>query len=163
MKPHLREYWCIPPKHNAAFVAAMEALLDVYCLPYNSRKPIVCMDEKPIQLIKEVRMPLPALPGKPLRVDYEYERNGTATIFLFTEPLGGWRKVNIRERRTAIDWAEEIKELLDQDYPGTFPIGLVCDNLNTHKIASLYERFLPAEARRLAKRLEFYYTPKHGS
>lgn len=141
----------------------MEAVLDVYCLPYNSIHPIVCMDEKPIQLIKEVRTPLPPLPGKPLRIDYEYERNGTANIFLFTEPLGGWRKVNIRERRTAIDWAEEIKELLDHDYPGTFRVGLVCDNLNTHKIASLYERFLPAEARRLAKRLVFYYTPKHGS
>lgn len=163
MKPHLREYWCIPPKQNAEFVAAMEAILDLYCLAYDPKKPIICMDEKPVQLIKEVRVPLPAIPGTPVRYDYEYERNGTANIFLCTEPLGGWRKVNIRKRRTRLDWAEEIKELLDHDYPTPSTIGLVCDNLNTHTLASLYERFPPAEARRLARRLEFHYTPKHGS
>ena len=121
------------------------------------------MDEQPIQLIKEVKNPLPIEPGEPLKYDYEYERNGMANNFMFTEPLGSWRKVNIRERKTMIDWAHEIKELLDTDYPHVKKVRLVCDNLNTHKIASLYEAFEPQEARRLAQRLEIHYTPKHGS
>jgi len=153
----------IPPKHNAEFVACMEDVLVIYQHPYDSACPVVCMDEQPTQLIRETRVKLPVEPGKPERVDYEYERNGTATNFLFTEPLGGWRKVNVRERKTRKDWAEEIKELLEADYPEADKVILVCDNLNTHTPGSLYEAFEPAEARRLLERLEIHYTPKHGS
>lgn len=121
------------------------------------------MDEQPTQLIQETRQKIAATPGNPERVDYEYERKGTAVNFMFTEPLGGWRKVNVRERKTAIDWAQEIKELLEIDYPAAKKVVLVCDNLNTHKPASLYEAFEPAVARNLLERLEIHYTPKHGS
>jgi hypothetical protein len=141
----------------------MEDVLELYKRPYNPAIPVICMDEQPTQLIKETRMKIPVEPGKPERVDYEYERNGTAVNFMFTEPLAGWRKVNVRERKTSIDWAYEIKELLDEDYPEVEKVILVCDNLNTHTIASLYEAFEPEEARRLAERLEIHYTPKHGS
>jgi hypothetical protein len=153
----------IPPKQNAAFVANMEDVLKVYERPYNEQFPVVCMDEQPTQLIKETRRKLAVEPGKPERVDYEYERNGTATNFMFTEPLAGWRKVNVRLRKTAVDWADEIKELLDEDYPNVEKVVLICDNLNTHKVASFYEAFEPKEARRLFERLEIHYTPKHGS
>lgn len=163
MKPHLRQCWVIPPQQNAAFVAGMEDILDVYHRPYDPKKPQVCMDEQPTQLIKETRIPLPALTGKAQRYDFEYERNGTAVNFLFTEPLTGWRKVNVRARRTSVDFAYEIKALLEVDYPDAEKVVLVCDNLNTHTIAALYEAFEPAEAHRLANRLEFHYTPKHGS
>jgi hypothetical protein len=163
LKPHLQEYWCIPPKQNAAFVAAMEDILDLYCQPYNPERPVIGMDEKPVQLVKEVRRPLPARPGAVARYDYEYERNGTANLFLFTEPLGGWRKVTVRTRRTSQDWAAEIKVLLETDYLLAPTVILVCDNLNTHTIAALYDTFRPEEARRLAKRLDIHYTPKHGS
>mgnify|MGYP001584473640 CR=1 FL=1 len=159
----MRKCWVIPPKGNAAFVANMEDVLELYKRPYNPAIPVICMDEQPTQLIKETRMKIPVEPGKPERVDYEYERNGTAVNFMFTEPLAGWRKVNVRERKTSIDWAYEIKELLDDDYPEVEKVILVCDNLNTHTIASLYEAFEPEEARRLAERLEIHYTPKHGS
>jgi len=141
----------------------MEDILELYCLPYDPNIPLVCMDEQPRQLIKETRTALSAMPGKPRRVDYEYERNGTAALFMFVEPLGAWRHVDVRERRTALDWAHEIRELLDVHYPHAPFVRLVCDNLNTHKIASLYEAFEPAQARVLAKRLEIHYTPKHGS
>ena len=141
----------------------MEDILDLYCRPYDPDCPVIGMDEKPVQLIKEVRRPLPARPGTVARVDYEYERNGTANLFLFPEPLGGWRKVTVRKQRTGKDWAEEIKEVLVTDYPVASTVALVCDNLNTHKIASLYETFKPEEARQLAKRLDIHYTPKHGS
>ena len=153
----------IPPKQNAAFVACMEDVLDVYQRPYDPKRPVVNMDEHSVQLVKETRTPEPTHPGKPKRYDYEYERNGTAVNFLFTEPLVGWRKVNVRERKTAVDWAHEIEELLETDYPEAETIVLVCDNLNTHTAAALYEAFAPEKARRLAKRLEFHYTPKHGS
>jgi hypothetical protein len=153
----------IPPKQNAEFVANMENVLEIYKMPYNSAIPVICMDEQPTQLIKETRMKMTLEPGKPERVDYEYERNGTAANFMFTEPLGSWRKVNVRQQKTSIDWAYEIKELLDKDYRQAHKVVLVCDNLNTHKIASLYEAFDPQEALRLAKRLEIHYTPKHGS
>lgn len=153
----------IPRAQNAEFVAGMEDILDVYKRLYDPRLPVVCMDEQPTQLIKETRTPLPAEPGKLKRYDYEYQRNGTAVNFMFTEPLAGWRKVNIRERKTAVDWAHEIKELLDADFPKARKVILVCDNLNTHKPASLYKAFPPEEARRLLKRLEIHYTPKHGS
>ena len=153
----------IPPKQNAAFVANMEDVLKVYERPYNEQFPVVCMDEQPTQLIKETRKKLAVKPGRPECVDYEYERNGTATNFMFTEPLAGWRKVNVRLRKTAVDWADEIKELLDEDYPDVEKVVLICDNLNTHKVASFYEAFEPKEARRLFERLEIHYTPKHGS
>jgi len=121
------------------------------------------MDEQPRQLIKETRIPIPAEPGRPARRDYQYERNGTANIFMFVEPLGSWRKANVRERKTGVDWAQEIKELLDVDYAEAEKVILVCDNLKTHNVAYLYEAFAPEEARRLARRLEIHYTPKHGS
>jgi len=153
----------IPPKQNAAFVAAMEDVLEVYKRPYDPKRPVVCMDEQPTQLLKETRKKVPAQPGQPERVDYEYERNGTAVNFMSTETLGGWRKVNIRGRKTAIDWAHEMKGLLDEDYPEAEQVVLVCDNLNTHKVASFYKAFEPQEARRLIERLDIHYTPKHGS
>ena len=163
MKPHRCAYWCIPPEQNGEFVARMEDILDLYCLPYDPNIPLVCMDEQPRQLIKEKRTPLPAIPGSPRRVDYEYERNGTANVFLFVEPLAGWRHVNVREHRTGVDWAHEIEELLEVHYPQAPLVRLVCDNLSTHKIGSLYEAFGPKHARRLAKRLDIHYTPNHGS
>ena len=137
--------------------------MELYCLPYNPAVPLVATDEQPVQLIKETRNKIAAAPGHPERIDYEYERNGTAAIFMFTEPLGGWRRVSARERRTRVDWAHEIKHLLDVDFPRAEKVILVCDNLNTHTIASLYEAFEPHEARRLVKRLEIHHTPKHGS
>lgn len=121
------------------------------------------MDEHSVQRVKETRKPIPVSQGKPERYDYEYERNGTAVNFMFTEPLAGWRKVNVRERKTAVDWACEIEELLETNYRDAKTIVLVCDNLNTHTPAALYKAFPPEKARRLAKRLEFHYTPKHGS
>ena len=153
----------IPPKHNAAFVADMEDVLGLYCLAYDPRFPVVNMDEQPVQLVKETRQPVPVQAGQPARCDYEYERAGTANIFLFVEALGAWRKANVRERKTAVDWAHEIQELLDVDYPHAEKVRLVCDNLNTHTIASLYEAFPPQQARRLATRVEIHHTPKHGS
>lgn len=153
----------IPPEQDAEFVANMEDVLEVYKRPYDASRPVVCMDEQPTQLIKETREKILAAPGRVEREDYVYERNGVAVNFMFTEPLGGWRKVNVRERKTAVDWAQEIKELLDQDYPQAEKVVLVCDNLNTHKMASFYETFEPQEARRLINRLELHYTPKHGS
>jgi len=141
----------------------MEEVLDLYRRPYAPKRPLVCMDERPMQLLKETRAPLGPGPGRPARYEYEYERNGTAVHFLFTEPLAGWRKANVRERRTAADWAAEARILLEEDYPHAQKVRLVCDNLNTHKIASLYEAFPAEVARRLAARLEIHYTPKHGS
>jgi hypothetical protein len=141
----------------------MEDILDVYHRPYNSRLPLVCMDEKPIQLLDEVHPSLSATPTHAERYDYEYKRNGTASIFMFTEPLNGWRKVKVREKRTKIDWATEIRELLEIDYPDAEKVTLVCDNLNTHTLGALYAAFKPEDAFRLLKRLEIHYTPKHGS
>jgi len=153
----------IPPEKDAEFVANMEDVLEVYKRPYDPKHPVVCMDEQPTQLIKETRKKIAAKPGQPERYDYEYERNGTAAIFMFTEPLAGKRIVHVRQRRTAIDWADEIKNLLDNDYAHAEKVTLVCDNLNTHKPASFYKAFPPDEARRLLDRLEIHYTPKHGS
>jgi hypothetical protein len=141
----------------------MEDVLEVYKRPYDPKRPVICMDEQPTQLIKETRIPLPAEPGRPECFDYEYERNGTANNFMFTEPLGDWRRANVRERKTKRDWAEEVKELLDEDYRDAQTVVLVMDNLNTHTAGALYEAFAPAEARRLLDRLEIHYTPKHGS
>ena len=155
--------WCIPPDHNAEFVCAMETVLEVYHRPYDPDHPVVCMDETNKQLIEETRVPLPARPGQPERYDYEYERHGTANIFMFVEPLGGWRRVAVTVRRTKVDWAWQVRELLDVQYPNARRVTLVLDNLNTHAYASLYEAFAAAEARRLIDRLELVYTPKHGS
>ena len=155
--------WCIPPEQNAAFVACMEDILDVYRQPYDMDFPVICMDEKSYQLLGQVHQPIAAKPGKPFREDNEYKRNGTCSIFMFTEPLTGWRHAHARERRTKTDWAYEIKELLTVHYPDAPKICLVMDNLNTHAISSLYEAFSPQEARELAKRIEIHYTPKHGS
>jgi DDE superfamily endonuclease len=155
--------WVIPPAQSGEFVAHMEDVLEVYHQPYDPQVPLVCMDEQPVQLIKESRKPLPAKAGQPERYDYEYERHGTATIFLFTEPLRGVRMASVREHKTAVDWATEVQQLLDRQYPEADRIRLVCDNLNTHGIGALYEAFPPEQARRLASRLELHYTPKHGS
>lgn len=141
----------------------MEDILDVYEMPYNSLRPVICMDEKPYQLLGESREPLPMRKGSNQKIDSEYVREGTCSIFVFTEPLGGVRHLSVREQRTAIDWAEEIKYLSDISYPDAEKIILVLDNLNTHKISSLYKSFSPEEARRIAKRIEVHYTPKHGS
>lgn len=141
----------------------MEDVLDLYQQPYDPGAPVVCMDETSKQLVGEVQRPVPLRPGRPARIDYEYERCGTASIFLFAEPLAGWRWVVATEQRTRRDWAYAIRALLDVHYPEAKVVRLVMDNLNTHELASLYETFPPAEARRLAARLEVHYTPIHGS
>ena len=141
----------------------MEELLELYLRPYDPRRPVICMDETTTQLTQEVFDPLPPAPGRPERFDTLYRRNGVATIFVFFEPLAGWRRLNVTEGKTRIDWAHQVRELLDVHYPQAEKIHLVLDNLNTHNGASLYEAFAPAEARRLLSRLEFHYTPKHGS
>jgi hypothetical protein len=141
----------------------MEDVLEVYTRPYDPRAPQVCMDETSKQLLREPRAPLPAEPGQPARVDYEYERGGVANLFLFCEPLRGQRWVSVTDQRTKVDWAQEIKQLVDVRYPDAERIVLVMDNLNTHSPASLYEAFPPAEAKRLADKLEIHPTPKHGS
>lgn len=141
----------------------MEDILDVYETPRDPNRPLVCMDEKPYQLLGEVREQLPMRPGDSQKIDSEYVRNGTCSIFVFTAPLEGIRHVSVLEHRTALDWAEQIKYLCDEMFPHAEKIVLVMDNLNTHKPSSLYKRFHPSEARRLLKRLEIHYTPKHGS
>jgi len=153
----------IPPEHNAEFVAAMEDVLEVYQRPRDPKRPLVCLDEQSKQLIRETRKPIAASPGRPERVDYEYERNGTANLFMLFAPLEGWRHVKVTERRTKLDFAEVIRELVDVHFPDAEKIVLVMDNLNTHRTGSLYEAFPPAEARRLAAKLEIHHTPKHGS
>ena len=153
----------IPPKANADFVCALEDVLEVYTRPYDPQRPMVCLDESSKQLVKETRCPIPARPGQPRRVDYEYERNGTANLFMVFEPLAGRRHVKVTDRRTTADFAEVVRQLVDKWYPKAEKIVLVMDNLNTHKAASLYEVFEPQEARRLLERLEIHYTPKHGS
>ncbi len=141
----------------------MEDVLDLYMQPLDERYPVICMDEKPFQLTDEKRNPIPMKPLKPERRDSEYVRKGACSIFVFTEPLASWRNLSVRERRTKIDWAHEIKNLLDIYYPTAAKLRLVMDNLNTHTLSSLYEAFDPKTARNLAKRLEIHYTPKHGS
>jgi len=141
----------------------MEDILDLYALPYDPEIPLICMDEQPCQLLDHKLRPLPMKPGKTEKEDYEYIRKGTCSIFVFTEPLAGWRHVSARERRTKIDWAIKVEELLLVHYPNAKKVRLVLDNLNTHTIASLYTAFPAAKARELAKRLEIHYTPKHGS
>lgn len=141
----------------------MEDVLEVYSRPYDGKRPVVCMDEKPVQLLAEAREGFTSNSSGIRYEDNEYVRNGTCSVFLFTEPLAGWRQAEAKRQRTRIDWAERIKWMLDVQYPDVERVVLVCDNLNTHNIASLYEAFEPEEALRLAKRLEIHHTPKHGS
>ena len=141
----------------------MEDVLDVYVRPYDPSKPVVCMDETSKQLVADIRRPIPATPGHPQRYDVEYKRFGVANVFMFTEPLGGWRRVSVTGHRKKLDWAEQVRILLEEDYPDAEVVVLVMDNLNTHSIGSLYEAFPPDKARELARRLEIHYTPKHGS
>ena len=161
--PHLSEYWCIPPKQNAEFVACMEDVLDLYQTPYDPEIPMICMDEKPYQLLGDVRAPLPMRSGSCKKIDHEYKRNGTCSIFLFCEPLTGKARADMSEHRTREDWAHHIHHLLTVDYPHARKIRLVMDQLNTHAIASLYVAFPPEQARALASKLEIHHTPKHGS
>ena len=148
---------------SAEFVAHMEDVLDLYAQPYDPRRPVVCFDETSTQLLADTRPPLPAQPGRPARQDYEYRREGTRNLFLTCEPMAGWRHVQVTERRTMQDFARQMRWLVDEAYPEVPVVRVVLDNLNTHRTASLYETFPAAEARRVAKRLEFHYTPKHGS
>ena len=157
------EYWVIPPKADAEFAASMEEVLEIYARPYDSRYPVLCMDEQPIQLLKETRTPIAGTKEHPRRVDYEYERAGTASIFMFCEPLSGWRQVSVRDRRTKVDWAQEVEALLRARYKSAKKVILVSDNLNTHTKGAFYETFEPEKARSLVRRLEFCHTPKHGS
>lgn len=155
--------WVIPPNADASFVAAMEDVLEVYCRPRDPKRPVVCLDEASKQLFMEVRAPIPMKPGQPARHDYEYERNGTANLFMIFAPLEGLRYVKVTERRTAKDYAQILKDMADIYWPDKEKIILINDNLNTHKTASLYEAFPAHEARRLVKRFEWHYTPKHAS
>jgi hypothetical protein len=157
------EYWVIPPDSDAEFVAHMEEVLDLYAKPYDPACPVLCMDEQPVQLQQEVRQPIPGTTKHGKRVDYEYERAGTANIFMFTEPLAGWREVAVRPTRTKVDWATEVARLLEGRYADREQVILVCDNLNTHTKGAFYEVFEPERARQLLRRLQFCYTPKHGS
>ncbi len=156
--------WCIPPEQDAAFVCQMEQVLEVYKLPYDPKHPVVCMDEQPKQLISEAITPIPAAPGQAARMDYEYVREGVCTVWMFVEPLGGWRDVPVTNTKTALDWAQQVKRLVDHPrYAQAECITLVSDNLNTHHLASLYQAFEPEEALRMARKLELVHTPRHGS
>ena len=159
----MKEQWCLPPEQDAEFVCAMEDVLDVYHRPYDEKRPLIALDESSKQLIGETVEPWPAEPGQPERFDYEYVRNGTANLFMVSEPLLGWRAVKVTDRRTAKDFAEVVRWLAEDVHPEAEKLVLVMDNLNTHKLASLYEAFPPEQARRIAERLEIHYTPKHGS
>lgn len=163
LKPWLREEWCIPPTENASFVYHMEDVLDVYQRPFDPRHPLVCFDESPVQLVRETRQALPMKPGQTERYDYEYHREGTANLFMFFAPLHNWRHVKVTPHRTKRDWAQCIYELLYLHFPQAERCVLVQDNLNTHDPAGLYEVFPPAEAKSMLDRLEFHFTPKHGS
>jgi hypothetical protein len=153
----------IPPDANAAFVAGMEDVLEVYQRPHDPAYPVVCLDETSKQLIAETRVPIAAKPGRPARYDYEYARSGTANLFMLFAPLEGWRHVKVTDRHAALDYAQVLKELSDTHFPAADKIILVQDNLNIHQPASLYQAFPAAEARRLVERFEWHYTPKHGS
>jgi len=155
--------WCIPPKANAAFVCQMEDVLEIYKLPYDAKRPLICMDEMPKQLLADKREPLSSQAGTPARQDYEYERNGVADLFMLFEPLQGKRFVEVTEKRRKVEWATVMKQLSDVQYPQAEKIIVVLDNLNTHSPSAFYETFEPEEARRLVERFEFHFTPKHGS
>src|SRR5437763_4838696 len=157
------EYWVIPPDQDAEFVACLEDVLETYEKAYDPQQPVLCMDEQPVQLLKETHVPIAATKQHGKRVDYEYERNGTASIFMFAEPLSGFRQATARERRTKVDWAIEAAQLLDTRYVACAKVTLVYDNLNTHTRGAFYTAFPPERARAYIKRLAFCYTPKHGS
>ena len=161
-KPWLVDEWCIP-EAGGEFVWRMEDVLDVYHRPYDARHPVVGLDEKPVQLLSDKRDPLPCRAGDAAKADYEYKREGTANVFCAFEPLANWRELKVTERRTRVDFAAFVKELVDGRYRDAERVVLVMDNLNTHTPASLYEAFGPAEARRITRKLEIHYTPKHGS
>ncbi|WP_459203566.1 IS630 family transposase [Ralstonia pseudosolanacearum] len=162
LKPWRKNMWCIP-KVDAEYVARMEDVLDLYAETPDPQRPVVCFDESPTQLIGEVRQPIPAEPGKPSRYDCEYKRNGTANLFVFLDAHRSWRKVKVTERRTANDFAQCMRDLVDIHYPQASRIRVVLDNLSTHTPAALYQALPPAEARRILQRIEFHYTPKHAS
>jgi hypothetical protein len=162
MKPWLKRQWCIPTL-GAEYVWRMEDVLDLYAEADDSTRPVVCFDEMPYQLIAETRPPQPTRPGRAARYDYEYRRMGTCNLFIFFAPRAGYRHIEVTARRTAVDFAEAMRCLVDVLYPDAAVIRVVLDNLNTHTGAALYEAFAPAEARRILRRLEFHYTPKHGS
>jgi hypothetical protein len=157
------QYWVIPPETDPEFIASMEEILDTYEEPYDASYPLLCMDEQPVQLHKETRKSIPATKNHARRVDYEYERCGTACAFMFTEPLSGWREATARPQRTKVDRALEMAKLLDTRYQQARKVILVCDNLNTHTRGAFYEAFPAAKARSYVRRIEFRYTPKHGS
>lgn len=161
-KRHI-QYWVIPPAANAEFVACMEEVLEVYARPHAPSYPVICMDEQPVQLVKETRPVIPATKHHPKRVDYEYERAGTASIFMFCEPLAGWREATAREHRCKSDWALEVAARLDGRFADCEKVTLVSDNLNTHTKGAFYEVFPPEKAREYVRRIEFIHTPKHGS
>jgi hypothetical protein len=154
--------WCIPAA-DAEFVALMESILDLYERAYDPKHPLVCFDETSKQLIEETRLPLPMQPGQVQRYDYEYRRNGTRNLFLFLEPLAGWRHIDVTKHRAKLDFAHQMRWLVDVAYPDVKGVDVVLDNLNTHTYGALYEAFEPAEARRVARKLNFHYTPKHAS
>lgn len=162
LKPWQKRMWCIP-KVDAEFVARMEDVLDVYGDCCDVSDPVVCFDETPVQLVEETRTPRKAEPGKPARYDYEYRRKGVANVFGFFDPGRGWRHAKVTEHKTKVDFAECMRDLVDEHYPDTARIRVVLDNLSTHRPAALYDAFPPEEARRILRRLEFHYTPKHGS
>jgi hypothetical protein len=162
LKPWQKQEWVIPTV-GAAFVACMEDVLDLYAEPYDPACPVVCFDEVPVQLIGETRAALPMRPGTPERIDYEYVRHGTCNGFVLVEPLRGWRHLTVTAHRATADFAAQMRWLVDDAYPQAERIRVVLDNLSTHKPAALYETYPPAEARRIVRKLEFHYTPKHGS
>jgi hypothetical protein len=163
LKPWLRKEWCIPPGSQAKFVYYMEDVLDVYQRPANPRFPLICFDETPVQLVSEKRQPIPMIAGQPERYDYEYRREGTANLFMFFAPLQNWRHVKVTERRTKVDWAMCMDDLVHVHFPDAERCVIVEDQLNTHAPSSLYEVFEPAKAKQILDRLEFHFTPKHGS
>src|SRR6266545_787624 len=162
LKPWQEKMWCIPTV-NAEYVARMEDVLDLYAEAPDPRRPVICFDETPRQLIGEERVPIPAEPGKPRRVDYEYVRNGTANVFMFIDANRPWRRAKVTDQRTCIDFAECMRDLVDVHYPEAERIRVVLDNLSAHSAGALYQAFAPYEARRILNRLEFHFTPKHGS
>ena len=163
LKPWQSERFCIPEQDRARFVARMEEVLDVYQQPYDARHPLICMDEASRQILSDVVEPLPMKPGMLKRIDDKYERHGVRALLLFYNPIDGWRRVGCRESRTRQDWAEEVRRTLEEDYPEAELVTLVCDNLNTHDMASLYQAFDAETAGRLRRRLRLVFTPKNGS
>jgi len=163
LKPWRKQEWCIPPQANAEFVYHMEDVLDVYQRPADPKRPLVCFDESPEQLVSQTRQALPMQKGQPTRSDYEYHREGVANLFMFFAPLQNWRSVKVTEQRTQVDWAHGMRDLVEVHFPQAEKIVIVQDQLNTHSPACLYEVFTPTEAKRILNRLEFHSTPKHGS